>query len=229
MAVRSSSEVHAAFQRTAAECRAGGGLCAHKRAPLINNYQKREFYSIGQAAFCGSDMQNFNMIERSGRQMPIAAGITATTAIGSCDAGVCCLPVSCADGCMKGYAAVLVNQDSQMGFNTIANSPEETSVMKSFAIKRIMLGISVAAMVAGSIPLAVAQDTNATTAQPDTSTAKPTKAERKAARKQARAKKNAELKKLEDAGYQPSRNDPNYPTNLQEAQKKAGIGAGASQ
>jgi len=104
--------------------------------------------------------------------------------------------------------------------------------MKRFAIKQIMLGISVAAMVAGSMPLALAQDTNATTAataQAGASAAKPTKAERKAARKQARAKKNAELKKLEDAGYQPGRNDPNYPTNLQNAQKKAGIGTGASQ
>jgi hypothetical protein len=61
------------------------------------------------------------------------------------------------------------------------------------------------------------------------STANPTKAQRKQARKEARAKKNAELKKLEDAGYQPSRNDPNYPQDLQNAQKKAGIGQGASQ
>jgi hypothetical protein len=59
--------------------------------------------------------------------------------------------------------------------------------------------------------------------------AKTTKAERKAARKQARAKKNAELKKLEAAGYHPSQNDPNYPQDLQNAQKKAGIGQGASQ
>ena len=58
---------------------------------------------------------------------------------------------------------------------------------------------------------------------------KSSKADRKAARKQARAKKNAELKKLEDAGYQPSANDPNYPNNLQKAEKKAGIGQGASQ
>ncbi|SIT46324.1 conserved exported hypothetical protein [Paraburkholderia ribeironis] len=102
--------------------------------------------------------------------------------------------------------------------------------MKSFAIKRIMLGVSVVAMVAGSIPLAIAQDANETTAAPSgTSAAKPTKAERKAARKEARAKKNAELKKLEEAGYQPSRNDPNYPTDIQNAQKKAGIGAPASQ
>jgi hypothetical protein len=56
-----------------------------------------------------------------------------------------------------------------------------------------------------------------------------TKAERKAARKEARAKKNAELKQLEAHGYQPSRNDPNYPNDIQNAQKKAGIGAAASQ
>lgn len=99
--------------------------------------------------------------------------------------------------------------------------------MKSFAIKRIMLGVSVIAMVAGSIPLAAAQDNGAATAAPsDTTHAKPTKAERKAARKEARAKKNAELKKLEDAGYQPAANDPNYPNKLQQAEKKA---AGASQ
>ena len=105
--------------------------------------------------------------------------------------------------------------------------------MKRVAIKRIMLGLAVTAMVAGGMPLATAQtttDTDAQTAQPGaTGTAKPTKAERKAARKQARAKKNAELKKLEDAGYQPSRDDPNYPSDLQKAQKKAGVGTGASQ
>ncbi|CAB3741488.1 DUF4148 domain-containing protein [Paraburkholderia rhynchosiae] len=105
--------------------------------------------------------------------------------------------------------------------------------MKRVAIRHIMLGVAITAMVAGGIPLAAAQtasDTGAQTMQPDaTGTAKPTKAERKAARKQARAKKNAELKKLEDAGYQPSRNDPNYPEDLQKAQKKAGVGTGASQ
>jgi hypothetical protein len=64
-----------------------------------------------------------------------------------------------------------------------------------------------------------------------TTGAKPhtTKAERKAARKEARAKKNAELKQLEAHGYQPSRNDPHYPNDIQNAQKKAGIGAAASQ
>ncbi|WP_321910546.1 MULTISPECIES: DUF4148 domain-containing protein [unclassified Paraburkholderia] len=54
------------------------------------------------------------------------------------------------------------------------------------------------------------------------------KAQRKAERKEARAKNNAELKKLEDAGYKPALNDPNYPQNLQDAQKKANA-AGAAQ
>ncbi|NML34288.1 hypothetical protein HHL14_26090 [Paraburkholderia sp. G-4-1-8] len=92
-----------------------------------------------------------------------------------------------------------------------------------------MLGISAVALMAGTIPFAAAQGTTDAAAQPETSTAKPTKAERKAARKQARAKRNAELKKLEDAGYQPAANDPNYPSKLQQAEKKAGTGAAASQ
>ena len=74
--------------------------------------------------------------------------------------------------------------------------------MKFFAVKQVMLGLAVTAMVAGGIPLAAAQDASAPAAeaaQPGVaSSAKPTKAERKAARKQARAKKNAELKKLEE-------------------------------
>jgi len=103
--------------------------------------------------------------------------------------------------------------------------------MKSFAIKRIMLGVSAVALVAGTIPFAAAQGTTdaATHEAVPASTPKPTKAERKAARKEARAKKNAELKKLEEAGYQPSQNDPNYPDKLQAAQKKAGAAAPASQ
>lgn len=52
-----------------------------------------------------------------------------------------------------------------------------------------------------------------------------TKAERKAAHKQARAKKNAELKKLEANGYNPAAKDPNYPNDIQKAEKKAGEGA----
>ncbi|WP_144106990.1 hypothetical protein [Paraburkholderia sp. BCC1886] len=109
--------------------------------------------------------------------------------------------------------------------------------MKKATVKQLMLGLAVSAMVAGSIPLANAQaasDATATAAPATTaSSAKAAKAqhraERKAARKQARAKKNAELKKLEDAGYQPGADDPNYPSNLQKAQKKAAAASGASQ
>jgi hypothetical protein len=55
------------------------------------------------------------------------------------------------------------------------------------------------------------------------------KAAQKQARKEARAKRNAELKQLEENGYQPGRDDPNYPQDLQNAQRKAGIGQGGSQ
>ncbi|WP_096031218.1 DUF4148 domain-containing protein [Caballeronia fortuita] len=87
--------------------------------------------------------------------------------------------------------------------------------------------IGVACVSAAS--LSYAQDTGSA-ATDATQAAPASKADKKAARKQARAKKNAELKKLEDAGYNPARaNDPNYPQDIQNAQKKAGIGAGASQ
>jgi hypothetical protein len=71
------------------------------------------------------------------------------------------------------------------------------------------------------------------TANPAPGAASMTKAQRKAAqkqaRKEARAKRNAELKQLEQNGYQPGRDDPNYPQDLQNAQRKAGIGQGGSQ
>ncbi|KVS40880.1 hypothetical protein [Burkholderia ubonensis] len=76
-----------------------------------------------------------------------------------------------------------------------------------------------------SEPAAQAQDAKAAKAQ----ARKEARAKHKAERKAARAKNNAELKKLEDAGYKPAANDPNYPQNLQDAQKKAGAAAGASQ
>ncbi|TCW84222.1 hypothetical protein C5O80_14310 [Burkholderia sp. SRS-46] len=78
---------------------------------------------------------------------------------------------------------------------------------------------------AASAPAPAAQDAKAAKAE----ARKEAHAKHKAERKAARAKKNAELKKLEDAGYKPSANDPNYPQNLQDAQKKAGAAGGASQ
>ena len=79
-----------------------------------------------------------------------------------------------------------------------------------------------------SAPAAVAASQPLTKEQKQQAKAQ-AKAQHKAERKAARAKNNAELKKLEDAGYKPSQNDPNYPQNLQEAQKKANAAAGASQ
>ncbi|ABE36675.1 hypothetical protein DR64_7650 [Paraburkholderia xenovorans LB400] len=43
---------------------------------------------------------------------------------------------------------------------------------------------------------------------------------RKAQRKQARVRKNAELKDLEKNGYRPGEDQLNYPQNIQQAQKK---------
>lgn len=61
-------------------------------------------------------------------------------------------------------------------------------------------------------------------------TAKPTKAQRKQARKEARARKNAELSKLEKNGYNPATsNDSSYPQDIQNAEKKANAAPGASQ
>jgi hypothetical protein len=47
------------------------------------------------------------------------------------------------------------------------------------------------------------------------------KAQKKADRQARRAKKNAELSKLEKNGYNPGGNQTNYPQNLQNAQQKA--------
>ena len=74
------------------------------------------------------------------------------------------------------------------------------------------IAVSLAALVA--MPVAQAQDT---AAAPAASTPKQIK---KAQRKEARAKKNAELKQLEQNGYNPAGEQTNYPQNLQNAQSK---------
>lgn len=105
---------------------------------------------------------------------------------------------------------------------------------------KLTLAAAAAAFLLGVTAPAFAQDASApaATAQGAAPASQPlTKAEKrkqaraqhKAERKAARAKNNAELKKLEDAGYKPANNDPNYPTNLQNAQKKAAAAEGASQ
>jgi hypothetical protein len=103
--------------------------------------------------------------------------------------------------------------------------------MKATLGSRLAVSLMAAAFGLTVAPLAGAQDSAASGAMQAAPTTKAEqKAERKAARKQARAKKNAELKKLEAAGYNPAvRDDAKYPQDIQDAQKKAGIGRGASQ
>lgn len=79
---------------------------------------------------------------------------------------------------------------------------------------------------------ALAQNAPADTAgaAASTTTTAPTKAQRKQARKDARARRNAELSKLEKNGYNPATgNDANYPEDIQNAEKKANAGQSASQ
>ncbi|AKM05429.1 MULTISPECIES: hypothetical protein [Burkholderia cepacia complex] len=98
-------------------------------------------------------------------------------------------------------------------------------------IRKLTLAATAAAFLFGSAVPAFAQTDASAPAAQDAKAAKSqarkaARAQHKAERKAARAKNTAELKKLEDAGYKPAANDPNYPQNLQNAEKKA---AGASQ
>ena len=95
-------------------------------------------------------------------------------------------------------------------------------------IRKLTLAATAAAFLFGSAVPAFAQTDASAPAAQDAKAAKSTQGgpAQRAEHKAARAKNNAELKKLEDAGYKPAANDPNYPQNLQNAEKKA---AGASQ
>ena len=102
-------------------------------------------------------------------------------------------------------------------------------------IRKFTLAATAAAFLFGSAAPVFAQaDASSAPAASDAKAAKrearkAARAQLKAEHKAARAKNTAELKKLEDAGYKPAANDPNYPQNLQKAEKKAGEAAGASQ
>jgi len=104
--------------------------------------------------------------------------------------------------------------------------------------KKLAVLLASGALMAGAVAPAMAQGAGGGASNDNTTeTAKPvppkhvktSKADRKAARKEARANKNAELKKLEATGYKPSENDVKYPNNIQKAQEKAGVGQAASQ
>jgi Ni/Co efflux regulator RcnB len=82
--------------------------------------------------------------------------------------------------------------------------------MKKRTAPLAVIALSLAAFVAMPVPSAQAQDTAASTP----------KEIKKAQRKAARDKKNAELKELEKNGYNPAGEQTNYPQNLQNAQSK---------
>lgn len=99
--------------------------------------------------------------------------------------------------------------------------------MRSLIRQHVMIAAAAASLLGTALPASAQDAASAPTAVPATPASlskadqkKQVKAQKKAERKEARAKKNAELKKLEDAGYKPAQNDPNYPTNLQNAEKK---------
>lgn len=99
---------------------------------------------------------------------------------------------------------------------------------------KLLVGFLAAnALILSYVVPAAAQFSGASTSDSTAASAPMTKAEkkaqRKAARKQARAKNTAELKQLENNGYQPAVNAPNYPQDLQNAEKKANAGRAASQ
>lgn len=84
--------------------------------------------------------------------------------------------------------------------------------MKKF---RLTIGVVTAVLSLVIADTAVAQTHDSPASTPAS------KAERRAQRKEARAKKNVELKKLESAGYKPAEDQTNYPDNVQNAAKKA--------
>lgn len=117
-----------------------------------------------------------------------------------------------------------------MVFQTVMVIKKESSAMR-IQIRKLTLAATAAAFLFGSAVPAFAQtDAASAPAAQDAKAAKSearkaARAKRKAEHKAARAKNTAELKKLEDAGYKPAANDPNYPQNLQNAEKKAGAAA----
>jgi len=94
-----------------------------------------------------------------------------------------------------------------------------------FARLTVGTAVVMVSSVLGALPASAQPGSGAS----QTVSASATKAQQKEVRKQARARKNAELKKLEENGYNPAaRSDLNYPENLQNAQKKAGSASPAS-
>ncbi|MGU7772679.1 hypothetical protein ACV229_21215 [Burkholderia sp. MR1-5-21] len=93
----------------------------------------------------------------------------------------------------------------------------------------VAVATSIGLMLAAA-PAAFAQDaTDAASATAGAATAKQIKkAQRKAAHKAARAKRNEELRTLEKNGYKPTADENNYPDDVQKAERKAAAAQGAA-
>jgi hypothetical protein len=96
------------------------------------------------------------------------------------------------------------------GLENLVHSFGDTVMLNLRTAPLAVLALSAAALVTLPVASAQAQDSGAST----------TKEVKKAQRKQARAKKNAELGQLEKNGYNPAGEQTNYPQNLQNAQKR---------
>ena len=74
-----------------------------------------------------------------------------------------------------------------------------------------------AVLLGGSVPAAIAQSSNTAS---EATTKQKQQVQRKADRREARARKNAELEALEKKGYQPGGEQQDYPKNAQDAERK---------
>lgn len=108
-------------------------------------------------------------------------------------------------------------------------------IEKVISMRKALVFIASACVTIGAATTSLAQGSASSGVAPAAASrgaasgTKSTSAERKAARKEARAKKNADLKKLEQSGYQPGRDSLSYPQDVQNAQKKAAGENAASQ
>jgi hypothetical protein len=109
------------------------------------------------------------------------------------------------------------------------SSIRKLALVAASAAFLIAAGTSAQAQTSASAPAVATAATSDAKPLTKAEQRKQRRAQHKAARKAARSKNNAELKKLENAGYRPNAPDPNYPQNVQDAQRKAAAATGASQ
>jgi hypothetical protein len=111
-----------------------------------------------------------------------------------------------------------MKRETAAGSSVPRGNKKTVFIPGEFLMSRVR-SVSLAITASIGIALAWAPVAMAQTAAPDVA-ASTSKEAKKAQRKAARAKKNAELKELEKQGYQPGGDQLNYPQNIQDAQRK---------